>query len=570
MSGMRYSSTLPFKRAVLPLLLALIFGFLAGCDFTLNPDGPGPNPTPAAPPTPTEPPRPKGGLLTVRLLNDLPSLNPWLVPSDRDGQLYSTLISNGLVRIDNRLQPQPDLAERWAVSEDGTSITFFLRGGVQWHDGKPLTVDDVIWSYNTLRALPATNASLIRIQDTVTAVTADPQAPAAVNFTLKRRYSPILADLAMPILPSHILSGTTPDQLATHQFSAQPIGTGPFVFESKQGAEAIRLKSNAAYFGGQPNIDRVDMLVAPNAEVAEAAVRDGTLMLAQLPPVGAERLVTEGKGIRGGAYNELGYDFVAFNLREGRPFSDTRLRQAWAFALDKPGIAFLATGGGGDPIWSDVNKASWAYNPDVPKPGGDPEAARRLLAEAGWADTNGDGIVEKNGRPLEVSLVVRADNDVRLRAAEAMVEPLRQVGIRIVVERADFNTAFLARISPNAKPPFEFDVILLGWTRTGLDPDQFALFHSSQIPSASAPQLLNFTGFAAPEFDALVIEARSSYDFARRKEIYSRTQSIIADQLPYYVLWSEKFGVAAGPKLKGAIDFSSPRYMWNVAQWWIE
>jgi peptide/nickel transport system substrate-binding protein len=112
--------------------------------------------------------------------------------------------------------------------------------------------------------------------------------------------------------------------------------------------------------------------------------------------------------------------------------------------------------------------------------------------------------------------------------------------------------------------------VMLGWTRNGVDPDSYALFHSSQIPTEAAPGLLNFTGFAAAEYDELSIEASSTYYFAKRKELYAGMQTIIAEQLPYYFLWAEKFGVVAGPQLKGDIDFSSPRFMWNIVDWWLE
>lgn len=500
----------------------------------------------------------------------MPQLNPWLSVGNRDADNVSGLLFGGLTQLDNHLQPQPDLAERWDLSEDGTTLTFHLRKDVAWHDSELFTAEDVVWSYRTMLGLRSSYHSFLRIQETIQSVEAVEPLTWTVRFKLKTRNSPLLSDLSMPVLPSHILSGTAPDKLAQSQFNQAPVGTGAFSFEERTPGQSVTLKANDSYYGGRPAIDRVAFLVAPVEEVAVNALREGNLMLSQLSPAASERLVKDEPGIRGGAYDELGYDFVAFNLRAPRPFSDTRLRMAWALALDKPGLAFTATGSGGNPVWSDVNRASWAYNPDVPKPGGNPGEARKLLAEAGWADTNGDGIVEKDGKPLEVSLFVRPDNAVRRKAAEAMVAPLKSVGIRVVLDLADFNTALLARISPLSRPPFDFDVVMLGWTRSGVDPDPYALFHSSQIPTAAAPQLLNFTGFAAPEYDALTIEARSTYDFARRKEIYARMQSIIASELPYYFLWAEKFGVVAGPKLKGDIDFASPRYMWNAAQWYIE
>jgi peptide/nickel transport system substrate-binding protein len=138
------------------------------------------------------------------------------------------------------------------------------------------------------------------------------------------------------------------------------------------------------------------------------------------------------------------------------------------------------------------------------------------------------------------------------------------------VQPADFDTSIRAHISPNAQPPFDFDAVILGWTRTTVDPDSFALFHSSQIPTQASPGLLNIPGFQAPEFDSLSIQGRSTYDYGQRHDMYARVQAIVADQLPYYFLWAQKFGVVAGPKLQGDIDFSSPEYLWNINAWWVQ
>ena len=390
-----------------------------------------------------------------------------------------------------------------------------------------------------------------------------------VRITLDQRYSPILADLAFPVLPSHILTGTDPSKLADSPFSSKPVGTGPFAYDLRVSGSSITLKANEHYYGGGPLVQQLVFLVGGN-DVAAQAVRDGTLLLSELDPPSAEQLVKEGKGVHGGSYDELGYDFIAFNLRDSDVFSDTRVRQAFSYALDKQGLAFTAAGSGADPVWSDVNKASWAYDVGVPQMNGDPAKARQLLADAGWKDTNGDGIVEKNGKPLQVSLYVRTDNAVRLKAANAMVDPLARVGIRLKVQPADFDTSIRAHISPNSQPPFDFDAAILGWTRTTVDPDFFALFHSSQIPTQAAPDLLNIPGFQAPEFDSLSIQGRSTYDFGQRRDQYTRMQEIVADQLPYYFLWAQKFAVVAGPRLQGDIDFSSPEYMWNINQWWVQ
>jgi peptide/nickel transport system substrate-binding protein len=405
------------------------------------------------------------------------------------------------------------------------------------------------------------------LQDTLANVETSDPAGREVRIVLKRRFAPILNDLSIPVLPSHILTGTLPVDLPNHPFNEKPVGTGPFRFLERVPGQSIALESHRAFHRGAPKLDGVAFLVSPDLEITASALRDGRLLLAQLPPANAEALVREGAGLKGGAYVEPGYDFLAFNLREPRPFSDTRLRQAWAWALDKQGLIFGATGGAGEPVWTDVHPRSWAYNAEVPRLNGNPDEARRLIREAGWFDTNGDGIVEKDGRPLQVALYVRADDTERRKAAEGMVEPLRRVGIEARVEPSDFETAIKLRLSPAGRQPFDFDAILLGWSRTGYDPDSFPLFHSSQIPTEAAPELINFGGFRAPEFDALSLEARATYDPERRRQIYSRMQQIVAEQQPYYFLWADKSAVVTSARVQGDIDFASPRYLWNVETW---
>jgi len=567
------------------LVLILI---LAACDMP----GPGPQPTPTSSggptppptqgrfaPTPTTPPDvPRGGTLTVRIARDVTTLNPLFVDKGKDGTdaaaaAVTGLIFSGLTRLDDKLRPLPDLAESWDVAPDGLSLSFKLRQGVKWQDGDPLTADDVIWTYNTwLNMTATTNTLQYHLRESVLQIGPGNPPGSTVRFFLRRPYAPILADLAAPILPKHLLGGVPLDKLVANDFNFKPVGSGPFMFSSHKDGENVILAANPNYYGGAPHLTGVAFLVAPDADVAAKALTEGTLMLGELAQSaweGLSRRPTISATLNLDRWADSSYDFVAFNTRTNQALGDVRLRQAWALALDKPPLVQAATQGAGVPLWTTINPASWAYTPDTPKLNNDPAQARKLLAEAGWADTNGDGIVDKAGEALKISIFVRADDPTRRRAAEAMGPPLAAVGISTTVAPVDFGSVIEAKIDPLHDPAFDFHAMIMGWNDQLLDPDEYLFFHSSQIPSRSSLNGLNYVGYSSPEYDDLSRKARAEYDYTKRAALYTQIQKLLASDLPYYPLWAPQHYMGMSRRVHGPIDLASPRYLWNVEKWWM-
>jgi peptide/nickel transport system substrate-binding protein len=245
-----------FIASVALALLAL--AVLAGC--ALDPPPP-PTPTPL-PPTPT--PLPRGGNLTMRLAADPPDLRPWQ-PRSRGEEQITALIYNGLTRLDAKLQPQPDLATGWDASQDGRLITFTLRTDVTWHDGKPFSAEDAAYTLSALRELSPTTALLTDI-DKIAQVDAPTSSTLVISLT--ERYASIFADLAVPILPKHLLIGK---DIATLDFWTAPIGTGPFQFGERRPGTSVTLLANKRFYRGEPLLDRVALLVG-DPQVAAAAL----------------------------------------------------------------------------------------------------------------------------------------------------------------------------------------------------------------------------------------------------------------------------------------------------------
>lgn len=556
-------------------LCALIITLaLAGCASDDSTPTPSPlPPTPTLEPSPT--PLPRGGNLTVRLAADAPDLRPWQ-PRSRGEEQISGLLYSGLMRLDNQLRPQPDLAQEWAASADGRVLTFTLRSDLTWHDGQPLDSADVQFTLDRLRALPFTTTALLADLRVIAAVTT-PDA-ATVALTLTERYAPLLAALTLPILPRHLLADA---DFAELDFWEKPVGSGPFRLEDRVAGQSVVLSRNENFHRGAPLLDRVAFVVASAPEVAVAALEDERLLLAELPWSAGRSISDTLPTLRVERYAENGYYFLGFNLRDGRPFADLRLRQALARAVDVPRLVEAVTKGQGLPIAASAAPGSWADLTPPPAAAADLEAARALLDEAGWTLPPGATIRQREGAPLTARLFVRGDDERRIAAANRIAAAAASIGMQIEVEAADFATTILSKYAP----PYDFDLLLGSWLNGAgdpdfadyafYDPDDFALFHSSQLSQGSGDTRItrNMVAFADAAYDNQAQAARQLYAIDARSAAYRQTQARIAELLPYLYLWADTIPVALNARvttLDGPVDLASPMYFWNIERWHFE
>ena len=553
------------------VFLGLAFFLLAGCTVPVETPAPTPIPTPTLPlPSPSPTPDPRvGGRLNVRLSHDLERLPPLLLAEDAEAGWVMHLLYAGLTRLDDRLLPRPDLAKEWRVSPDGLEVTFTLRPNLRWSDGMPLTAEDVRFTWEVLRSWEVRLGLQADLHDYVAAVTA-PFSDTVV-FILNRRLAGLLADASFPILPRHIWGDLSPQALQEADLLTAPVGSGPFRLQERWPGQALVLERNPYYYGPPPFLEQVALLVAPNPQVTEIALRQGDLHLAQVPPE-VYRSLQEDPAQRPlllARYLAPQYTFLAFNLREGRPFADPALRRAWALAVDQEAVVREATGGEGMPLHSPILPPNWAHT-EMPPRKPDPEQARAILAEAGWSDRDGDGVVEKDGRPLVARLYVRADAPERLQACRQMAEQVRAVGIAVEIVPADFQSVIAAKL----RPPYDFDLLCMQWRNLGPDPDLFYLFHSSQAwqgEGDTRENLYNFVGYRSEEADRLLLAGRDTYDPEERREVYRELQEVLDRDLPYYLLWGDPLYLVADARLTstdGPIRWETPNVFWNIERWY--
>ena len=483
------------------------------------------------------------------------------------------MLYSGLLRLDADLRPIPDLASGWDATPDGRTLTFTLRTDLFWHDGVPLDAGDVIFTFDRLRSLPPTTTALLADLRYISEATA----PAAdtVVLTLTSRFAPLFAALTVPILPRHLLAER---DLAAVNFWELPIGSGPFRLTEARPGEQYRLERFERFHFGAPLLDSVTFSLVPEVSAARTALAEGRLLLSELP-WGAHEPLPE--GVRGGSYPENGFYFLGFNLRADRVFADLRLRQALALAVDRPALVEAATGAQGTPINSTALPGSWADLTAPPAAGTDLDAARALLDQAGWILPEGSEVRQREGQPLTVSLYVRSDDERRLRAARTIAAAGATIGMQILVESGDFASVILSRYAP----PFAFDLLLGSWSNGAgdpdfadtafYDPDDFPLFHSSQLYQgvADGRAIRNIVGYNSPIYDMHAEAARQLYNLNERSAAISSAQAQIVEELPYLLLWTDRMPLLLTERmmtLDGPVLLSSPNYYWNIERWYLQ
>lgn len=463
-----------------------------------------------------------GDTLIMGTIGDSSNLLPPLA-SDASSTAITSLVYNGLVRYDKDLQIEGDLAQSWDISADGREITFHLRRDVRWHDGAPFTSADVLFTYQ-LMIDPATPTAYAEQYRQVS------KAEAPDPYTFRVRYDkPLAAALpswALDICPKHLLEG---QDVTTSPLCRAPVGTGPFRFVSWQPGEMIVLERNEDYHEGAAYLRRVLYRVIPDSTTMFLELQSGGLDTMGLTPLQfARQTETPAFGRRFNKYRypAFAYTYLGYNLRKPL-FQDKRVRQAISHAIDKQELIDGVLLGLGQPANGPYVPGSWPHNPQVKDYAFDPARAAALLEEAGWIDRDGDGVRERDGKPLRFVILTNQGNDQRIKAGEIIQRRLAEVGMDVrlrVIEWASFLKEFIY--------PGKFDATLLGWT-VPIDPDGYNVWHSSK----TGPGELNIIGFNNARVDALLEQGRRSLDQDRRQQIYWQLQEILAEEVPYTFLF---------------------------------
>jgi len=493
-----------------------------------------------------------GDLLIEASIGDASTLIPPLA-SDAASHDVAGLIYNGLVKYDGDLNLVGDLAESWDISEDGLVITFKLRQGVKWHDGAPFTAHDVLFTYQVMVDPKTPTAYGEDYKQVKKAEVLDDY---TFRVTYPQPFAPALGSWTLAILPKHLLEG---QDITQSPLARKPVGTGPFKFQEWSAGDKIILSYNPDYFEGRPYLNGYIFLVKPDLATMFLELKAGNIDRMGLTPLQYKRQTAYAKFRRlfnKYKYVSFSYTYLGYNLEDPR-FADRRVRQALTQAINKQEIVEGVLLGLGQEATGPYKPGTWFYNPEVPRFSYDPQRAKALLAEAGW-HPNSEGILEKDGKPFEFTILTNQGNDLRVRTGEIIQRRLKEIGIVVKLRTVEW-AAFIKEFIDKGR----FEAVLLGWT-TGQDPDLYDIWHSSK----TKPGELNFIHYKNPEVDRLLEEGRHTFDREKRKQAYFRFQKIIAEDQPYTFLFVPDALPAVHKRFRG-IKPAPAGINYNFPKWYV-
>jgi peptide/nickel transport system substrate-binding protein len=533
-----------------------------------------------------------GDWLIGHILSDPEQLNPLTSNDAGASSLLGSIFETLLQRDPRTLELRPYLAvARPEISEDKLEYTFKIRPDAHFQDSRPLTGEDVLFSIKAIKC-PLVNAPFQRVyyESIVNAELLDPW---TIRFKAREPYflnENVLGGI--DVLPRHyydpddLLNAVTVTELAgdyakheeqvrkfaqnfNQNYSRNPMGSGPYKFKSWSTGQEVVLERDPNYWGnGKAGIDQVYIdvrksRVINNMDAALVNLKAGSLDMMGLQPLqylrqtsGARFEKDYGKYV----YSTPSYTYIGWN--NAHPiFRDVRVRQAMTYMTNRAQIVKTVLFDLGQVVDGPIYRFRPEYDESLYSHPFDPQKGLALLREAGWKDTDGDGILDKeiDGQlmPFRFEIKFNSGNDIRKGVALALQDELRKHGIDANVRALDW-TIFLDEVRHH-----KFDAVVLGWAMSVTEPDAYQVWHSSQAENRGS----NMISYKNPRVDAILEEYRRTFDANRRIELYHEFQRILNVEQPYTFLFIQKAATAVSRRFQGVEVLPIGRL--RPLDWWV-
>lgn len=507
-----------------------------------------------------------GGSFSLRIGADPTNLHPIMATDTYSQNIHRYVFDSLMTTNEDTYELEPSLAEKMEISKDGLEFTFTLRDGAQFHDGTPVTVEDVKFSFDAIFISDFKAAHLIPYYENIAG--AEILDTKRIKFKAKKKYfqnDRVLAELS--IIPKKAYGNPK------KKMNKTIMGSGPYKFATWDRGKRIVLKRNANWWGwnvptfkGQYNFDQIIFRIVKEDSVAFEMLKKGDLDFLELT---AEQYVLKAVGpewgkkilkIKAENKSPKGYGYVAWNLRQDL-FKDKNIRKGLAMLINRPlmnekfryNMSLLQTG----PIYVTSDYADQSVKP-VPF---DPKQALEIFKAAGWEDKDKNGVLEKEfgGKKREFRFTLMTAAEDTMKYLTMIKEEAKKVGVDVELKLLEWNS-FMKLIDEG-----KFDGMALGWGGGSVDPDPKQIWHSASATKGGS----NFIGYSNSQVDKLIDEARETMDKKKRIEILKKVFRLVADDAPYAWLFSNKFVLYAhNSRVKKPKDTFT--YAVGFNHWWIE
>lgn len=488
----------------------------------------------------------QGGVYTEALVGSLGRLNPlldWNNSADRD---VNRLLFNGLIRFDERGLPRADLAEAWGVAADGTVYNFSIRPNAVWHDGEPVTSDDVIFTIDLMKS----EGSLIPqdIKDLWDKIEVTKLNEKTIKFTLPEPYVPFMDYLTFGILPKHLLESVPPEQMPDAQFNINPVGTGPYKFDHLivEGGQitGVVLILNTNYYGSLSYIEQVVFRYYPTSAEALSAYEQGdVLAVSQITPdVLATALEEPNLSFYTSQLPQM--SFVLFNLNNPDVafLQNTKVRRALMLGLNRTYIVNNFMQGQAIIAHTPILPSSWAYYDGTEHFEYNPDEAINLLKAEGYIIPAGGGEVRaKEGTPM-VFTMLHPDDALHTQIAETIQEQWAKIGVQVDLLGMPYDQLVLESLASRA---FQSALVDLNLSRTP-DPDPYPFWHQAEATGGQ-----NYSQWDNRPASEYLEQARVTADYTLRTRLYRNFQVIFAKELPALPLFTPVYSYAVDAQVQG-------------------
>jgi peptide/nickel transport system substrate-binding protein len=480
----------------------------------------------------------QGGVYSEALVGAISRLNPLLEQNNAADRDVNRILFSSLFRFDSRGLPVPDLADSWGVSQDGTIYNISIRKTAFWHDGQPVTSQDVLFTIDMMKD----DASFFSadVRGLWKSVEIKQLNEYTLQIILPEPFAPFMDYLTFGIVPQHLLGGIPAGEMAAAQFNLSPIGSGPYKFESlivEDGQVAgLELSAFENYYGDKPYIEKVTFRYYPTSASALQAYRDGEVMaISEISlDVLNQALAQPNLSVYSGRLPEMGMILFNLNNPEKPFFQDENLRRALLMGLNRQRIIDRLLLGQGIIADGPIFPGTWAFFDETESVTFDPEAATNLLKSNGYTIPASGGAVrnDKDGNPLSFTLL-HPDTPLHSAIAQLIFENWSQLGVEVVLQAIPYEQLVNDRL---ATRNYDAALVDLNLARTP-DPDPYPFWHQSE--AANGQNYAQWDNRTASEF---LEQARITSDYTIRTRLYRNFQVIFARELPalplYYPVYS--------------------------------